>query len=135
MDTLETTPIASPEKWVTAITDLMELTQKKQLLWREDKVPRHPLPGPCYLADFNGNTLILQPRPFSKSERENALLMLFRGLGGRYVLRVFRPDGEQLTVFPSVAAINGLKIAIDAQLHHEEDSFLQAIHQATQKVA
>ncbi len=53
--------------------------------------------------------------------------------GSNYILRAFRPNGELLTIFPSVAALNGLKIAIDAQLQTQgdalEDSFLQDIHQ------
>ena len=86
------------------------------------------------MTEFNGNTLILQGKPLPKWDEKNALLHALIGLSGsNYVLRVFKPDGELLLTFPSVAALNGLKIAIDGQLHSEEDSFLEAIHQAIKK--
>lgn len=136
MESPETAISFTTEKWVTAVTDLMALTQKRQLLWREDPAPREPYPGPCYITEFNGNVLVLQKKPLQKALTLGpALAALFSMVGSDYVLRAFKPDGEALTTFPSVAALNGLKIAIDAQLHSEEDTFLQAIHQATQRVA
>lgn len=121
-------------KWVDAITDLMQLTQKHQLLWRRDEVPRHPYPGPCYITDFNGNALILQSKPFEKADVGSSWVRALSGvIGSAYVLRAFKPDGELLMTFPSVSALTGLKIAIDAQVNSEADSFLQAIHQATKQ--
>ncbi len=121
-------------KWVDAITDLMQLTQKHQLLWRRDEVPRHPYPGPCYITEFNGNTLILQSKPLEKADVGNSWIRALSGvIGSSYVLRAFKPDGELLMTFPSVSALTGLKIAIDAQVNSEADSFLQAIHQATKQ--
>ncbi len=121
-------------KWVDAITDLMQLTQKHQILWRRDEVPRHPYPGPCYITDFNGNTLVLQSKPFEKADVGSNWVRALSGvIGSAYVLRAFKPDGELLMTFPSVSALTGLKIAIDAQVNSEADSFLQAIHQATKQ--
>ena len=122
------------EKWVKAITDLMALTQKSQLLWQEESAAKEPYPGPCYVTEFNGNTLILQRKPLEKSPEPGHWFRLLNGVvGSTYTLRAFKPDGELLTTFPSVAALNGLKIAIDAQLQKEEesleDSFLREIHQ------
>ena len=136
MESPKTAISLTTEKWVTAVTDLMQLTQKRQLLWREDPMPREPYPGPCYMADFNGNVLVLQKKPLQKALTFGPLVAALLNIAGSdYVLRAFKPDGEVLTTFPSVAALNGLKIAIDAQVHSEEDTFLQAIHQATQTVA
>ncbi len=121
-------------KWVDAITDLMQLTQKHQLLWRRDEAPRHPYPGPCYITEFNGNTLILQSKPFEKADVGGNWIRALSGvIGSAYVLRAFKPDGDLLMTFPSVSALTGLKIAIDAQVNSEADSFLQAIHQATKQ--
>lgn len=128
------------DKWITAITDLMALTQKRQLLWREESAAKDPYPGPCYVTEFNGNTLILQRRPSENLPGSGWLLRTLLSnatVGNTYTLRAFKPDGELLTTFPSVAAMNGLKIAIDSQLQKEgdgladsvEDSFLQSIHQ------
>ena len=131
-------------KWITAITDLMALTQKRQLLWREETAAKDPYPGPCYVTEFNGNTLVLQRNPSENLPGSGWLLRsLLSGaaVGNAYTLRAFKPNGELLTIFPSNAALNGLKIAIEAQLQKErgdlgdsvkdsvEDSFLQSIHQ------
>lgn len=126
---------STAEKWVTAITDLMALTQKHQLSWREEPAAKDPYPGPCYVTEFNGNTLVLQRKPSENSSDSVWLRLLTSSatFGSSYFLRAFKPDGELLTTFPSVAALDGLKIAIDAQLQREgdalEDSFLQEIHQ------
>ena len=121
-------------KWVDAITDLMQLTQKHQLLWRRDEVPRHPYPGPCYITEFSGNTLILQSKPFEKADAGSSWIRALSGvIGSAYVLRAFKPDGDLLMTFPSVSALTGLKIAIDAQVNSDADAFLQAIHQATKQ--
>ncbi len=121
-------------KWVDAITDLMQLTQKHQLLWRRDEVPRFPYPGPCYITEFNENTLMLQSKPFEKADVGSSWVRALSGvIGSAYILRAFKPDGELLMTFPSVSALTGLKIAIDAQVNSEADSFLQAIHQATKQ--
>lgn len=118
-------------KWVTAITDLMALTQKHQLSWQEEAAAKDPYPGPCYVTEFKGNTLVLQRKPSEETSGPGYIVRAAMHIlaGSNYVLRAFRPDGELLTTFPSVAALNGLKIAIDAQLQTEEDSFLQDIHQ------
>ena len=123
-------------KWVDAIADLMQLTQKHQLLWRKDEVPRHPYPGPCYITEFSGNILVLQSKPFEKADVGNSWIRALSGvIGSAYVLRAFKADGDLLMTFPSVSALTGLKIAIDAQVNSEADSFLQAIHQATKQAA
>lgn len=126
---------AEIDKWVKAVTDLMDLTGQGKLIWKPTTAPKLGVISiiDSYEAEFNGRKLRLDVDNSRLAPAASGIAnLLYRNPTADIRLTLLKDDVETL-VFPPIVALRGLVAVVRDHLYGDPDDFFSQLRQAAQK--